>query len=137
MKAKVCLLTTVLLLTVFITVNAQSFWPKDVKLSSGVTVTIYEPQPESFSGNKITGRAAVSFRKTAKAEPIFGAIFYTAIITTDKNNRMAELDSLDITNAKFTGVDDQTQIDQMVTAIEKEAPRWDLKISLTFFRKSQ
>ena len=130
MKAKVCLLTTVLLLTVFITVNAQSFWPKDVKLSSGVTVTIYEPQPESFSGNKITGRAAVSFRKTAKAEPIFGAIFYTAIITTDKNNRMAELDSLDITNAKFTGVDDQTQIDQMVTAIEKEAPRWDLKISL-------
>ena len=110
--------------------KAQTTWPKDVTLSSGGKVTIYQPQPESFSGNKITGRAAVSIRKTAKDEPIFGAIFYTAIITTDKNSRMAELESLDVTNAKFSGVEDKNQVDQLATAIEKDATNWKLQISL-------
>ena len=110
--------------------KAQTTWPKDVTLSSGGKVTIYQPQPESFSGNKITGRAAVSIRKTAKDEPIFGAIFYTAIIITDKNSRMAELESLDVTNAKFSGVEDKNQVDQLATAIEKDATNWKLQISL-------
>ena len=127
---KVCLLITAMMLAVSVTINAQNVWPKDISLSNGATVSIYQPQPESFSGNKITGRAAVSIKKTAKAEPVFGAIFYTAMITTDKNNRMAELDSLDVTNAKFSGVDDQAQVQQMVDAIEKEAPKWNLQISL-------
>ena len=127
---KVSLLVAVMMLALSVTLKAQSAWPKDISLSSGAVVTIYQPQPESFSGNKITGRAAVSIKKTSKAEPIFGAIFYTAMITTDKNNRMAELDSLDVTNAKFSGVDDQAQVQQMVDAIEKEAPKWNLQISL-------
>ena len=110
--------------------KAQTTWPKDVTLSSGGKVTIYQPQPESFSGNKITGRAAVSIRKTAKDESIFGAIFYTAIIITDKNSRMAELESLDVTNAKFSGVEDKNQVDQLATAIEKDATNWKLQISL-------
>jgi len=130
MYSRIYLSLIVLLLTVSLSVQAQDVWPKDVALSGGGKVTVYEPQPESLSGNKTTGRAAVSYRKTANAEPIFGAIFYTAIMSTDKDNRMAELESLDVTNAKFTGIDDQAQVDQMVAAIEKEAPGWNLKISL-------
>ena len=120
----------VLLLGAGSRLQAQDLWPKEITLSTGAKLTIYQPQPESFSGNKITGRAAVSIRKSAKEEPLFGAVFYTATITTDKNSRMAELETLNITNAKFSGVDDQKKIDQLAAEIEAEAPKWKLQISL-------
>ena len=119
-----------LLLSATVSLHAQDIWPKDLTISGGGKITIYQPQPESLTGNKITGRAAVSFRKTEKAEPVFGAIFYTATISTDKESRMGQLESVDVTNAKFTGIDDQTQVDQMVATIEKAAPNWKLQISL-------
>lgn len=131
MKMKICLSVFVFVLSFCSTITAQNTWPKEVTLQGdGGKLTIYQPQPESFSGNKILGRAAVSIRKTSKEEPVFGAIFFEAIILTDKDSRMAELDSLNITNAKFSGVEDKTQLDKLVAVIEKEAPKWNLQISL-------
>ena len=105
-------------------------WPKEITLQTGEIITIYQPQPESFSGNKITGRAALSVRKTSNDEPVFGAIFFEATISTDKDNRIAQIESLTITNAKFPGVEDQSQIDKMTSEIETEVPQWNMEISL-------
>jgi len=105
-------------------------WPKEITLQTGEIITIYQPQPESFSGNKITGRAALSVRKTSSDEPLFGAIFFEATISTDKDNRIAQIESLTITNAKFPGVEDQAQIDKMTSEIEAEVPQWNMEISL-------
>ncbi len=91
----------VILLTSCVVGYAQNCWPKDIAISSGGKVTIYQPQPETFEGNKLTDRCAVSVRKTAKEEPVFGAIFFTATMSTDKTSRMVELESVAITNAKF------------------------------------
>ena len=111
-------------------VNAQNHWPKEIALSFGGKVTIYQPQPETLEGNKLAGRAAVSFRKSAKEEPIFGALFFTAILQTDKVTRMAELESVKISNAKFSGLENQKQVDDLITNIQNEAPKWKLKVSL-------
>jgi hypothetical protein len=109
---------------------AQNTWPKEMKLADGYSLTIYQPQPESLNGNKITGRAAVSIKKNASAEPVFGAIFYAGTITTDKASRMAELETLTITNAKFSGDAEKDKIDKMAAAIEKEASTWNLQFSI-------
>ncbi len=121
-----------ILLTIFSTFSlvAQNKWPKEMKLADGSSLTIYQPQPESLNGNKITGRAAVSVRKNTGGEPIFGAIFYAGTITTDKASRMAELETLSITNVKFSGDAEKDKIDKMSAAIEKEAPTWKIQFSI-------
>ena len=121
-----------ILLTVFSTFSlvAQNKWPKEMKLADGSSLTIYQPQPESLNGNKITGRAAVSVKKNTGGEPIFGAIFYAGTITTDKASRMAELETLSITNVKFSGDAEKDKIDKMAAAIEKEAPTWKIQFSI-------
>lgn len=121
-----------ILLTIFSTFSlvAQNKWPKEMKLADGSSLTIYQPQPESLNGNKITGRAAVSVKKNTGGEPIFGAIFYAGTITTDKASRMAELETLSITNVKFSGNAEKDKIDNMSAAIEKEAPTWKIQFSI-------
>lgn len=121
-----------ILLTIFSTFSllAQNKWPKEMKLADGSSLTIYQPQPESLNGNKITGRAAVSVKKNTGGEPIFGAIFYAGTITTDKASRMAELETLSITNVKFSGDAEKDKIDKMSAAIEKEAPTWKIQFSI-------
>ena len=121
-----------IILTIFSTFSlvAQSKWPKEMKLADGSSLTIYQPQPESLNGNKITGRAAVSVKKNTSEEPIFGAIFYAGTITTDKASRMAELETLSITNVKFCGDAEKDKIDKMSAAIEKEAPTWKIQFSI-------
>jgi len=105
-------------------------YPRDITLSTGEVITIYQPQPETFSGNTITGRSALSIRKTANDEPVFGAVFYEATISTDKENRVAQVESLKITNAKFPGVEDQAQVDNLIREIEQEVPKWNMQISI-------
>jgi hypothetical protein len=105
-------------------------FPKEIKAPGGQIITIYQPQPENLSGNKLTGRSALSVRKTTKSEPIFGAIFYEATLETDKANRTAECQSIKITNAKFPGVDDTTKLDSLIKIIETEVPKWNMQISL-------
>ena len=121
-----------IILTIFSTFSlvAQNKWPKEMKLADGSSLTIYQPQPESLNGNKITGRAAVSVKKNTGGEPIFGAIFYAGTITTDKASRMAELETLSITNVKFSGDAEKDKIDKMSAAIEKEAPTWKIQFSI-------
>jgi len=105
-------------------------FPKEITASTGEIITIYQPQPESISGNEITGRSALSIRKTAKDEPVFGAIFYKAMVSTDKDTRLADLQSLKITNAKFPGIEDTATVKRLIKTIETEVPKWSMWISL-------
>jgi hypothetical protein len=110
--------------------RAQNKWPKEIAIKSGGKVVIYQPQPEDLTGNKLTGRSAVSVKETSKSEPVFGAIFYEATLNTNKDTRMADMESLKITNAKFSGVEDQAKVDKLSRLIETESMKWNLEISI-------
>ena len=88
---------------------------------------MYEPQPESLSGNKLTGRAAVSVRKSGDAEPVFGVVFFTATLQSGGSGN--EISAMQITQAKFSGMDDQNTIDDYSSLLEKNANGWDLGMS--------
>jgi len=121
---------SILLFAFAFSTHAQVTWPKEIPFKNGGKTIIYQPQFESFEGNKLIGRSALSVKETTKSETVFGAVFFTAFMSTDKVNRTASLDSIIITNAKFTGVDDQAKIDQLVDFLQMEIPKWNLEISL-------
>lgn len=112
----------------FNSARSQSAWPKSIPIADGGKITVYEPQPESISGNTLTARSAVSVRKTQSEEPVFGAVFFTA--TLSNRSRMAELASFTVTNAKFSGVEDQSDVEKFSGLIEKNAPGWNLDRSV-------
>ncbi|MBZ5858993.1 hypothetical protein [Flavihumibacter profundi] len=109
---------------------AQSNWPKVTTLANGGSVTIYQPQPESYVNNKIVGRCALSVKQTEGAEPVFGAMFFEATVSTERDSRMATLESLKVTNLKFPGVDDITKMNNVIAAIEGAAGKSKLEISI-------
>ncbi len=110
--------------------QARAQWPKYIPLKNDGKITLYQPQSEKLEGDKITGRAAVSIKKGAKDEPIFGAIFFVATISTDKDTRQALLQSIYIKNAKFPGVVDSAKLNALAKLVETEVPKWKLEISL-------
>jgi hypothetical protein len=69
-------------------------WPREVMSSEG-TITMYQPQIESYSGNSLKARAAVSIIPFGKDEPVFGAIWVTCRVMTDRPTRMVKLEEID------------------------------------------
>ncbi len=110
--------------------NAQDDWPKEIPLSSGGKVIIYQPQPESLSGNVLSSRAAVSVREKKNSEPVFGAVWSEAQLLTNLDSRMATLESIKITDVRFPNVTDETKIQQFRDLLEREIPAWNLELSI-------
>ncbi|AQG81990.1 hypothetical protein [Spirosoma montaniterrae] len=111
------------------TAVAQSNWPREIALASGGKIVIYQPQPENLNGNKLSARAAVSVRRKAGDEPVFGAVFVDATLDTDKDSRTATLESVTVRNAKFADAK-EGEIEQLKTLLETEIPKWELELSL-------
>jgi len=104
-------------------------WPKQIKTEK-VKILIYQLQPESFVGNKLTARAAVSVTKTGATQPVFGAIWTEAKVSTDRDNRIVTLLNIKITNVKFPAQVSNDKIDSFKKLLEEEIPKWDIEFSL-------
>ena len=71
------------------------------------TVTLYQPQPEKYEGTVLSSRGAVSIRtKDGGKEPVFGAIWSESTLEVDRDTRMATLQFVKITDARFPSVSD-------------------------------
>ena len=75
-------------------------WPRHI-LTPEAEIVIYQPQLESFTGNKLTGRAAVSVTPKGRDEPFFGALWIAARVSTDRDLRIVTLLDIDIQAVKF------------------------------------
>jgi hypothetical protein len=105
---------------------AQELWPRVLQAKDGSKITIYQPQPEKLNGKILSGRTAVSvLQKTAK-DPVFGALWFTAEMETNRDNRMAILQKLRIDNVKVPGMEDSSKLKDLKKLLETEAPKWKL-----------
>ena len=85
-------------------------WPKEIE-KDGTVVVLYQPQLESFEGNMLQGRMALSV--TPKDEDIiFGALWFKARMRTDYDERTAVLEKLDITKIHFPEFNDTAKIER-------------------------
>ncbi len=108
--------------------NNEFFWPKDI-VKDKTTVTLYQPQLESLKGNILQGRTAVSITKEGK-EPLFGAFWFKARLSTDRDERTAVLENITITKVVFPEVNDTSKIEKFSKFLKKEIESWDLVMSL-------
>ncbi len=104
-------------------------WPRDIETPE-VVVTIYAPQLESFEGNQLTGRAAVAVKPRDDREPVFGAVWFSARVETDREAREVSLAELDVTSAKFPDAADQARAQRFGVWLEGAVEKWDLTFSL-------
>jgi hypothetical protein len=102
-------------------------WPREIPVDGG-TVLVYQPQSDTFEGNTLSGRAAVSVTP-ADEEPVFGTVWFEARLETDRDERMATVDDVSVTRVGFAGADDEHK-DGLARLLEREIPAWELDISM-------
>lgn len=103
-------------------------WPQEIDAPEG-TLVMYQPQPEKLQGNILSGRAAISIQLTDAQEPIFGALWFSARIDTDRDAGIALVRDLKVTRVGWPDSTDAGE--QRLTAIvEAQVPATGFEISL-------
>ncbi len=119
-------LTRLLFLVVAILVgqiaSAADPWPREIKAKEG-KVVIYQPQLESFQGDKVTVFAAVSAQKTGMKAPVFGVVWFESRIATDRDKRMVEFQDIKVTQTKFPNAQPE-QERQLAAFLDREIAAW-------------
>ncbi|HMC85650.1 MAG TPA: hypothetical protein VKI61_08990, partial [Chitinophagaceae bacterium] len=109
--------------------QAAQQWPKAIS-SDGYTIKIYQPQVESLDGNTLKTRGAFSILSPGKEDPVFGAVWATSTLLTDRDKRTAVLDNIKINEIKFAGDSNAANVTKLKALLEKEIPKWDMVLSL-------
>lgn len=87
-------------------------WP--VRFTAGGhQFQVFTPQPESLNGIHFTARAAVALQRAQDKEPVFGAIRGEGLLEMDRGSRLAALSKFTVTDAKFPGITDAAEVDQL------------------------
>jgi len=125
-------LSMLLLTTLFFagTTQAQEEWPKTITAQNGTVIKVYEPQPESFTGNVLKTRSAVSVMQPGQDDRIFGTMWAVSTVETDRDNRQVNIVSTKVPNLKFASQVDADQIGYLKTTLESEFPRQDISFHL-------
>jgi hypothetical protein len=103
------------------------YWPQEIEIPQGVVV-VYQPQPEKMEGNRLSGLAAVAVELKDK-EPVFGAFWFDARLDTDRDERIATITDLTVTNIRFPE-EKSGKSAQLKGLLEKEIPKWNIPISM-------
>jgi len=80
--------------------SADAGWPRELK-SGSTTFSVYQPQVDSWNGDRLATRAAVAVLDTGATEPTFGVIWLSARTDVDKTSRLVALENLEITKTSF------------------------------------
>ncbi|MES1220679.1 MAG: hypothetical protein ABUT20_34585, partial [Bacteroidota bacterium] len=106
---------------------AQQDWPKSITGNNGELIKIYQPQVESYTGNTVKSRSAISVIQEGKTDPVFGAFWWDANVADNGNS--VSVQSIQVSNIKFPdGVDDATTSD-IKAKLESDVPRMNINLS--------
>ena len=102
-------------------------WPQVVQ-SSDNTITIYQPQIESWQDNLLKARSAVSVTTKASAQPEFGVVFFSARTEVDRSSGIVTFMNTTISSVNFpkSGKDTLNYTD----IIKSSIPKWPQTIAL-------
>jgi uncharacterized membrane protein YgcG len=119
-------ITSVLLGLLLVFTNAiwaqDDTWPKTINTQDGSILKIYQPTPESFTGNILKTRSAISLLSPDSTEPVFGTFWAVRTVETDRDNRVINVVSVKVPNVKFASNVDANTIGYIKTALETQIP---------------
>ena len=103
-------------------------WPREFTTPKGNTAVMYQPQFETFKGDTISGRAAISVLKKGETAPKFGVIFFTASVSVDRDDRSVEIRRIKVSRVRFPNITPEKE-KTFAGIVEAEVPKWNLVIS--------
>ncbi len=127
-KRTALMLVPVALLIAPCELRAQEAWPREVP-TERATVLMYQPQLEDFQGNELTGRAALSVQRDDGDAPVFGAVWLSARVETDTDERTVEILEISVSRVRFPNAT-PAQEDSLTQLLERELPQWETTMSL-------
>ncbi len=80
-------------------------WPRQIQTGTA-TLLVYSPQVESWTGNLLTYRAAVSVKTPVSEQETFGVIWGQARTEVDRETRMVTLEDQKLTRSNFPTLSD-------------------------------
>jgi hypothetical protein len=107
---------------------AQDPWPKRFEDPRGAVI-MYQPQVEDFKDDTLTARAAVSVKTKKMKAPLFGAVWLTGKLQADRDTRMATIDGIKVTDAKFPDSKPE-QVEELKTFLNSELEEVSIPISM-------
>lgn len=121
------LLGSVLLLGAGGAKAADPEWPRQIAAPQA-TIVMYQPQPESLRGNILAARIAVAVTLKGRRQPIYGTVWTSSRVETDRNQRTVRIADLSVTQVTLPdGAEDRQTVARL---LETEVPRWNLTLSL-------
>ena len=103
-------------------------WPQEVTAEEG-TIVVYQPQPETLNGDTLTGRSAMSLELKNSDEPVFGAFWFEAKISTDTDQGTALIRDVKVTNVRWPDSDDAAE-QRFTAVVESAIPENGFEISM-------
>ena len=104
-------------------------WPQELTSDGGEVIRIFQPQIESFSGNTLEARTAISIETSTTSGPMFGAIWMVARLDSDRSSRTAVIRDIDVTEVRLADVSD-AQIDALARFIEENIETASMVIAI-------
>src|SRR5271157_2950906 len=102
-------------------------WPQVIQ-SSDNTITIYQPQIESWKDNLLKARSAVSIATKTSAQPEFGVVFFSARTSVDRSNGTVDMENISISSVNFPKSDKDPL--NYGDIIKNSMPNWPRTIAL-------
>ncbi len=93
-------------------------WPQTITANEG-EIIVYQPQPEKLNGNVLNGRTAFQIDLKDSNEPIFGAMWFSAKLDTNRDSAVASV--YDIKVEQVTWPDSKDADEQRFTAVVENA----------------
>jgi hypothetical protein len=104
-------------------------WPKSIN-NNGTIIKIYQPLIESYSGNTVVARGALSILLKGETDPVFGALWINATLQTNRPQRTAIIEKIKVNDIKFAGDSNASNVAKLKSILETEIPKWAMVISL-------
>lgn len=110
-----------------------SLWPKVIPLEQ-MSITIYQPEAESFNGDILEVRSAFNIYDGTQL-PIFGAIWFRARVHIDRSSNSVFYENIEMVDVNFPDIttDKKQRFRKLLNAV---IPTWQFNSSLADFTNS-
>jgi hypothetical protein len=115
-------------------VAADATWPREIGTEKGV-LTVYQPQPEKFENNVLSGRAAISLVPKGSTTAIFGVLWLTGRVDTERDSGTVMLRDIVVTQSRWPE-STQKEEENFSIFVTSLMPKTGLPISLQRLRAS-
>jgi len=103
------------------------YWPKEIDTSE-IHLVLYQPQVESWKGDRVEARSAVIVTLHGDSTQIFGTVSIKARTEVDKEARLVALEDIEVKEADFPSA--SSLQGKLLKAIRESVPSWPRTVSL-------